>query len=232
MSLERLEHLRANSDMWRISDDLWDRWEDVADQFARLAAWAPHARPGAWPDADMLPLGRIGIRAERGTDRMSLLTPDEQRTLMSLWCIGRSPLMFGGDLPTSPPETIALLCNDAVLDILRHSGDNRQVIRDEGLVVWTAEATDRDARYVAMFNLNDDPTGFRVRVGDLGFRRAEAITDLWSRRSLPAGGDSLEFDLAAHACLLARVDQPARSSRTSATPGALSVTTVAEPPRT
>lgn len=210
MSLHRLEHLREHSDMWRISDDLWDRWPDVADQFARLAAWAPYAGPGSWPDADMLPLGRIGIRAERGTDRLSQLTLDEQRTLMTLWCMGRSPLMFGGDLPSSPPETIALLTNEAVIALLRHSRDNRQVIRDEGLVVWTAEATDRDARYVALFNLNDAPSGFRLPVRDLGHRTAGAVTDLWTGRALPAGSADLTVDLTAHGCLLARFDGPVR----------------------
>ncbi|WP_285686814.1 hypothetical protein [Actinoplanes sp. NBRC 103695] len=212
MSLERLDHLRANAAMWRISDDLWDRWEDVEAQFARLAAWAPHARPGAWPDADMLPLGHIGIRAERGDDRMSLLTPDEQRTLISLWCLGRSPLMMGGDLPTSPAETIALLTNTAVLDILRSSHNNRQVIRDGALVAWTAEATDRDARYAGLFNLDNHPTAIRVRAADLGFHRAAAITDLWTDETLPANGPDLSAEVPAHGCRLLRIDQPATNA--------------------
>ena len=54
----------------------------------------------------MLPLGRIGIRAERGIDRQSLFTHDEQITLMTLWSIFRAPLMFGGDLPTSDDFTL------------------------------------------------------------------------------------------------------------------------------
>ncbi|MFD7811967.1 glycoside hydrolase family 27 protein [Streptomyces sp. NPDC059785] len=215
MSLERLEHLRAHATMWRMSDDLWDRWDDVAAQFDRLAAWAPHARPGAWPDADMLPLGRIGIRAERGGDRMSRLTPAEQRTLMSLWCLARSPLMFGGDLPTSPPETIALLTNDALLDVLRHSRGNRQVVRDGGLAVWTAEATDRDARYVGLFNLRDTQLAVRLRTGDLGFRRTATLTDLWTGAPLPNGGPDLAAELAPHACLLLRADRPERDRDTA-----------------
>jgi alpha-galactosidase len=212
MSLQRLDHLRANATMWRISDDLWDRWEDVAAQFDRLAMWAPHARPGAWPDADMLPLGRIGIRAERGADRQSRLTANEQRTLMSLWCMGRSPLMFGGDLPTSPTQTIALLTNDAVLAIVKHSRANRQIIRDGGMVVWTAEATDRDACYVAVFNLNDTPTHTRIRSGDLGFSGAMTMTDLWTGDNLPFEGNDLVAHVAPHNCLLLRVDQPTRTS--------------------
>lgn len=82
-----LAHLRENAQMWRISDDLWDRWDDVEAQFDRLARWAPHQQAGGWADADMLPLGRIGIRAERGEPRDSGLTCDEQRTLLSLWVL-------------------------------------------------------------------------------------------------------------------------------------------------
>ena len=71
------EFLRDSAQMWRISDDLWDRWEDIYQQFPRLARWAPFQTTGHWADADMLPLGHIGLRAERGDDRQSRLTEDE-----------------------------------------------------------------------------------------------------------------------------------------------------------
>ena len=119
LSTAHVDHLREHAQMWRISDDLWDRWEDVHAQFARLARWAPFQRPGGWADADMLPLGRIGLRAERGDDRHSRLTPDEQRTILTLWVMARSPLMVGGDLPTSDPATLDLLANPAVGHVLR-----------------------------------------------------------------------------------------------------------------
>ncbi|WP_439957874.1 hypothetical protein [Microbacterium trichothecenolyticum] len=91
LSAAHLEHLRAHATMWRICDDLWDRWDDVEANFARLARWAPLAGPDGWPDADMLPLGRIGIRAERGEPREGALTLAERRTLVTLWVMARSP---------------------------------------------------------------------------------------------------------------------------------------------
>ncbi|CAL9323532.1 hypothetical protein SUDANB180_00867 [Streptomyces sp. enrichment culture] len=118
VSLAPLDHLREHATMWRVCDDLWDRWADVAAQFARMARWAPWQGAAGWADADMLPLGRIGIRAERGTDRLCSLTRPEQISLLTLWLISRSPLMMGGDLPTSPPETIELLTNDEALAVL------------------------------------------------------------------------------------------------------------------
>lgn len=48
----------------------------------------------------MVPFGHIRPARERGDDRQSRLTLDEQKTLLALWCMGRSPLMVGGDLPT------------------------------------------------------------------------------------------------------------------------------------
>ena len=51
-----------------------------------------------YADADMLPLGKF-VRGERATDRYTNFTKDEQYTLMTLWSMFKSPLMFGGNLP-------------------------------------------------------------------------------------------------------------------------------------
>lgn len=210
LSLEHAEHLRDHADMWRISDDLWDRWQDVRDQFERAARWAPFAGPGSWPDADMLPLGRIGIRAERGTDRPSRLSWDEQRTLMTLWCMARSPLMYGGDLPTSDPRALELLTNDDVLAVLKHSSGNRQVLRDGDLVVWTADATDRAGRYCALFNTGDVPLPVDLPLSSAGIAGRGQAVELWTRADLGELDRSLITTLPPHGSVLVRV-QPLRS---------------------
>lgn len=112
-------------------------------------------RTGHWADADMLPLGHIGLRAERGDDRQSKLTCDEQKTLLTLWSMGRSPLMVGGDLPTSNADTIALLANPALREVTAGSSGNREIVRERlfaewnveesfigELIAWTADAAD------------------------------------------------------------------------------------------
>ncbi|SFJ77986.1 glycoside hydrolase family 27 protein [Cellulomonas sp. KH9] len=199
LSTEHLPVLREHAQMWRVCDDLWDRWEDVHANFARLARWAPHQRPGGWADADMLPLGRIGIRAERGEDRSSRLTPDEQRTLLTLWVMARSPLMMGGDLPTSDPATIALLTTPAVGHVLRTGTDGRELLRepagdehDSGeVVVWAARAGDGSGSvYVAVFWTGAHPRTERLPLtavlGDADAGRGPwAVRDLWSGADLP-----------------------------------------------
>jgi len=185
LSLARLEHLRGHATMWRICDDLWDRWEDVAANFARFARWAPFAGGapggGGWPDGDMLPLGRIGLRAERGEPRDDRLTPDERRTLVTLWVVARSPLMIGGDLPTSDPATVALFTNDDVLAVLSATG-NREVFREDPLVLWTAQG--EGVTYVAAFNLGDAPLTVALDSRDLGLPAGWSgeVEDLWAHR--------------------------------------------------
>jgi alpha-galactosidase len=148
-------HLVTHVNMWRIVGDLWDNWPSVKHLFKVCSYWTPFIGAGHFPDADMLPLGHIGIRAEVGKNRASLLTRAEQRSLMTLMCIFRSPLMFGGDLPTTDSETMKLITNADVLHVDQHSKDNRQVSRNNDLIVWTANDEKTKDKYVAMFNVQD-----------------------------------------------------------------------------
>jgi alpha-galactosidase len=149
--IEKAEHISANANMWRIIDDFWDNWPQLNEHFDLFEKWIPFMGPGHWPDGDMLPLGKIGIRAERGDNRMSRLTPDEQQTMMSLFAIARSPLMFGGNLPDNDEATLDLLSNDEVLNILKNSTNNHQVLNKDGLRIWVADDSKSGDRYAAIF---------------------------------------------------------------------------------
>jgi hypothetical protein len=153
--LEHLDHLRDNAQMWRVSDDFVGHLGGRRGAVHSHGALAPHQCPGSRADADMLPVGTIAVRAERGSERLSRLTLDEQRTMMTLWCMSRTPLMLGCDLPSSPPETLTLLTNGDLLDVLKDSTANREVLRDAGLVLWTAESTTSADRFVSAFNLGE-----------------------------------------------------------------------------
>jgi alpha-galactosidase len=200
LSTAHAAHLAANATMWRVSFDLWDNWPDVEDQFQRMARWAPHAQPGAWPDADMLPLGHIGVRAERGEDRMSLLTEAEQRTVMTLWGVSRSPLFVGGDLPTSPASTIALLTNREVLDVNASARNSAEVLREPEFVVWTADLDDE--RVVAVFATADGPLSLRLPLSSVGLGSLVRGHEAWSGADAVVEGGSLVLDLPRHGAAL------------------------------
>ncbi|KAF0094038.1 MAG: hypothetical protein E1N59_2296 [Puniceicoccaceae bacterium 5H] len=182
-------HLRSVANLWRISADFWDEWEKLEAQFARLAQWVPSEQGvGNWPDADMLPLGLLSRRGPKGPERMSQFTPDEQVTLMTLWSIARSPLMMGGDLPASGPEVTALLSNPEVLAANQHGRQPRQLSREDGQVVWIAEAPEGQGYYVACFNLGEEVVEMTLPLEALGLDDgALPARDLWQRKPLGQG---------------------------------------------
>jgi hypothetical protein len=152
---EAIEFLKNNVNMWRTSNDFWDNWPQLKNQFTILNRWTGLGGPGYWPDGDMLPLGKIGLRAERGEPRWSGFTKDEQFTLMTLFSIFRSPLMFGGDLPGNDVFTLSLITNKDVLNVNQHSTNGKQLFRDNDLIAWTADDPKTGDKYLALFNACD-----------------------------------------------------------------------------
>lgn len=149
------DHVSSHANMWRIIDDFWDNWAQLNAHFSLFEKWIPYMGPGHWPDGDMLPMGHIGIRAERGDDRMSLFTRDEQMTLMSLFLICRSPLMFGGHLPDNDPFTLDLITNEEALAVMQSSENNRQLFNDGEKIVWIADNPLTGDKYAALFYSSD-----------------------------------------------------------------------------
>lgn len=209
--MDKVEEMRKYAQMWRISDDIWDEWySDVAypqglgDQFPRAASWAVLSEEGHWPDADMLPLGYLGPSPGWGKARETRLMAEEQRTLMTLWAIFRSPLMMGGDLPHNDAATTALLTNDEVLAVDQHSIDNHAVKRTAETSVWTARPQRGTDRYVAIFNTSEHLEELSFTWEQLGWPEGRyVLRDLWEKSD---GGpvDALKVRLAPHACVLYR----------------------------
>lgn len=152
---EDADFLTNNVNMWRTSNDFWDNWSQLKNQFTILNRWTGLAKEGSYPDGDMLPLGKIGLRAERGEPRWSNFTKDEQITLMTLFSIFRSPLMFGGDLPSNDDFTLSLLTNKDVLRVNQNSTGNKQVFNSNGIIAWEADDKESGDKYLALFNATD-----------------------------------------------------------------------------
>jgi hypothetical protein len=194
-------HLAEHANMWRITDDFWDRWDLLKDMFRRCEIWQSHVGPGCWPDCDMLPLGRVGTGFRR--PRNTNFTRDEQRTLVTLWCIFRSPLMMGGALPDNDKWTLALLTNDDVLDVQRKGGGPRQIRRNDEEAVWINSAPD-GAVNLALFNLGDEERVVRCSLQALGLRDA-LVRDLWAREDKGEVSAEVSAGLPPHGAALFRL---------------------------
>lgn len=216
--LEHAEALAAGANLWRMTDDYWDQWSYLYDMFERCSKWAPHVAPGRWPDCDMLPLGHIGIRSVDGggADRRTRFTPDEQTTMMTLWSLFRSPLMFGGELRDNDEATLALLTNEEVLNMHRNGFGAREVSRRDDLIVWTAacgadegqgEAPEEGALYVALFNASEQEAEVSVTLSELGLPDTVQLRDLWSRTDLGSVTGDIRAVLPAHASRLLKVSR-------------------------
>jgi hypothetical protein len=204
-------HYEKYANMWRITDDLWDTWPHVLNMFDRCEQWQSHVAPGCYPDCDMLPLGVIGKGF--GDERRSRLTPAEQRTLMTLWCVFRSPLMLGAELTLLDGDTLDLVTNEAVLRLLRASKDARQIARDKTHAIWRNEDAEDGSSYLALFNLKDEASPVALddeSLADL-FAAGRRWTDLWARANIPTptgserGGCAPTIPVEAHGARLFKI---------------------------
>lgn len=177
-------HVASNANQWRVSDDFWDVWSTLLGQFQRLHAWTPYRGPGHFPDADMLPLGKISGGSPTSTGRTTNFTANEQVTLMTLWSIARSPLIHGGDMTQMDPATLALLTNDEVLAVNQNSTHNRQLSRSGDQIVWVADAASVGSKHLAVFNTGAASAPIAVPLASLGASGAVQVRDLWQRSDL------------------------------------------------
>ncbi len=220
--LDKAELFKQTCNMWRITDDFWDSWELLKAMFERCEVWQNHVGPGCWPDCDMLPLGKVGACFEcYGTrEHTTNLTKDEQRTMMNLWCIFRSPLMIGAELTKLDDFTRELLTNDEVLSLTKNEVQARLVSRSEESAIWATVSDDSTGTvdfYAALFNLSDESQSVSVKVEEvlktLGLANSRGtdftVRDLWLHKetvTIKSDG-TLSEELGAHASVLFRVSE-------------------------
>ncbi|MBQ7876544.1 MAG: glycoside hydrolase family 27 protein [Clostridia bacterium] len=179
-SLRSAEHLNDHANMWRMTDDFWDKWELLRDMFDRCRNWQNLRCEGAWPDCDMLPLGKLRVCDGNGGE-WSRFTKDEQLTHMALWSIFRSPLFFGGDMTMNDEWTDSLMMNEDLIELNKFSTDNRELYRDEaGSVVWYAKSTKDDSSYIAQFNISDRDITVDTPLSLIG-KDSATIKDLFTK---------------------------------------------------
>jgi hypothetical protein len=193
-AVEHHAEVAGLAQMWRISNDIWDLWTGssifpigIRDQFENAARWAQYARPGNWPDADMLPLGELRPYPDVGPGpRHTRLTLNEQRTQLSLWALARSPLIVGANLTLLDRETLSLLTNADILKIDQSATASRQALREGDLVVWTADLPGKQ-RALAVFNLGEKPLSLDRPFSDFALPAgAYHAKNVWSGERMPS----------------------------------------------
>ena len=157
----------------------------------------------------------------------SNLTPDEQYTHISLWCLLASPLLLGNDLERMDAFTLSLLTNDEVLAVNQdplgkqatrvaqdgpeitierpgRSGRPGQARKHMARQVWARELAD-GSRAVGLFNLSDEPATVTVKWSDIGVNGKQVVRDLWRQQDVGTFEEKYETTVAPHGVFLAKV---------------------------
>ena len=196
--LEKAELYKKVSNMWRITDDFWDKWGLLYAMFERTEKWCTHTGAGHWPDADMLPIGPIN-QVWNKANRTSF-THDEQITMLTLWSIFRSPLMIGGEMTGFDDFTVGLITNERILDMHKKARHSHQVWRrstgENEFILWTAMCAD-GGQYAAVFNADGEKGKVEITLSDLEIEGASSAEELWSGEKTLIR-DSFEVSLNSH----------------------------------
>lgn len=196
--LNKAEHLSENANMWRISGDFWDRWDKLLNMFSLCEKWYPYVKDGSFPDCDILPLGKLCIDGSYMGDmgRDSGFTKEEQKTMMTLWAVFRSPLFFGGELRLTDDYTLSLVTNPEVINVNQNSEKPLFVYNKGGIAVWQTKIENCTA--VAVFNLSDEEKHYKLSFSDLGIENVRAVRDLWARKDIPKCENDVTVSLKPH----------------------------------
>lgn len=147
----------------------------------------------------MIQIGKISLRGPVGPPRYSRFSADEARTHMTFWCIYRSPLMLGGNLPDNRAMEDSLFTNEEILAVNQHGEHPWQVYKNDSAMVWASGAGEgpvagsiagsvagsvagHKAYYVALFNIGPRENKIGIDLARLGIRGRVAVRDLWGRK--------------------------------------------------
>ncbi|AXP81491.1 Alpha-galactosidase A precursor [Mariniflexile rhizosphaerae] len=200
-------HVSEHANMWRMVNDVWDSWWHIKHLMEVSQDWFDYIKPGTWPDCDMIPLGRLAIRGEVGEDRMANLTKEEQYTLMTFFTIFKSPLFFGGDLPSNDAFTLSLLTNKEVLKMHAESTNVRKLYFENEKLAITSKNEEEGVTYLALFNVSDASSlDVEVKLSDLGLSGKVKISNMWKGEEVGEFNHGFAQKLAPHASGLYKIE--------------------------
>jgi alpha-galactosidase len=198
---------------WRTTSDAYDSYDTSRDWWFFSVSeigfsqdrWAPFAGPGHWSDLDMLVVGGY-LRCDAPM-HLTHLTPDEQYTHITMWCMLSSQLMIGCDVDRLDPFTLNLLDNDEVLAIDQDAlGEEATRVASLGDIDVYLKNLEDGGKAVAFFNRGPQAETINFcKVGFIGISGPQHVRDLWRQKNFPDLTDpknAFKVNIAAHSAEL------------------------------
>ena len=197
--------LSALGNSWRTTGDIRDAWGSLVGIWAQQEKWRPYGGPGHWNDPDMLVVGPVDVGSGKNI-RPSRLTPNEQYTHISLWCLLSAPLLIGCPLEKADDFTISLFTNDEVLALDQDELGKpaAQSVVDGDKQIYVKELAD-GSRAIGFFNLAQEPQEISVTWAQLGLTGKQNVRDLWRQKDLGVATEKLSATVGRHGVVLVRV---------------------------
>lgn len=203
--LKEADHAVKNANMWRMADDFWDNWKEILGMMEYAKQWEGIGGPGHWPDCDMIQIGKLSKRGPVGGERYSRFTKEEEITHITFWCIFRSPLMLGGNLPENRPFELQMFNNDEVLAVNQKGEDPRQLYKKDGKMVWFSHIHGSKDIYVALFNLTGEGNDVDIKFTAMGLKGKIKVRDLWKRHDIGKFTTGYQQHIEGHSAVLLRL---------------------------
>jgi alpha-galactosidase len=196
---------------WRTTGDLGLERGDLLPGFYQIglsnARHYENAGPGHWNDPDYILIGCVGnAHNQNEPGEPTKLTPNEQYSYMSLWCLMAAPLFFSGDMRFLDDFTLNVLCNAEVIEVDQDAlGRQAKPLVQEDETLIMAKPLEGGSLAVGLFNLADLPRRMNVDWSLLNVQGKQRLRDLWRQKDLGEFESRFSVDIPRHGVILVRL---------------------------
>lgn len=190
-------------DMLRVTKDIWDNQLSAVRAFDAWKKWSEVQGRTFWLDMDMIPFGHLclhnpdpgyltadnrkeGEKNVKGKERMSSFSKDEKYTFITLRALSASPLIMGGDLPTSDQFSFDLLTNKKMLACNQNGLVGKLLFAKDGIEIWKTPAKNNSNKgWIGIFNSNREDGKVQIKLNDIALeRQSVTLFDIWNNQGL------------------------------------------------
>lgn len=187
------------ADSWRISGDISNRFESILRIIDLNADLWAYSSAGRYNDMDMLQVGRG-------------MTPEEDRTHFSMWCLMHSPLLLGNDLTTMSKETLKLVSNREMIALNQSSYvyQARRLVDYGELEVWAKPLIDTMSGEIAvgLLNRSDSQANITFNLSDIGIKASAGYTirDIWADKDYKTTKEeTIQMEVPGHGIVVLKI---------------------------
>jgi hypothetical protein len=193
----------VGGNFWQTGYDTEDTWERIKSTGFSQEQYSEFAYPGGFNDPGMLFLGYFDCGSNLHPSR---LTPDEQYSQVSLWCLLSAPLFIGNDLSIMDDFTRSLLTNPEVLEVNQDAlcDQAEKVYVKDSIEVWMKRMADGSLA-AGIFNMDEVMKEVSIPMPELGLDGRYLLRDLWRQEDITEEKEEINVEVYGHGVVLLRM---------------------------